>query len=128
MVAREASRMAMCFLHSPAPLYLCASQQDQALNKKSKDKNKNKDKDKDKNTDQNQNKNKKITRNSPPKKSQCILVANASVGLSQYYDHVIRKIDEDWGNEAILSPDDSSDEDVYDELLMNAETESKLIH
>ena len=33
------------------------------------------------------------------------------------------------GDEAILSPtDDSSDEDVYDELLMDAETESKLIH
>ena len=61
-------------------------------------------------------------------KSQCILVANASVGLSQYYEHVIRKIDEDWSDEAILSPDDSDDEDVYDELLMDAETESKLIH
>jgi hypothetical protein len=43
---------------------------------------------------------------------------------------VIRKIDEDWENEDILSPDDDDpdDEDMYDELLEGTETGSKLIH
>ena len=37
---------------------------------------------------------------------------------------VIRKIDEEWDEEESLSPE----VDEYDELLMEAETDSKLIH
>ena len=38
-------------------------------------------------------------------KSHCILIADASTGLARYYEHVIRKIDANWGDEDILSPD-----------------------
>ena len=43
---------------------------------------------------------------------------------------MIRKIDASWGDGDILSPDedDPDDEDMYDELLEEAETGSKLIH
>ena len=43
---------------------------------------------------------------------------------------MIRKIDANWGDEDILSPDDDDpdDEDIYDELLIGSETGSKLIH
>lgn len=63
-------------------------------------------------------------------KSHCILIADASTGLARYYEHVIRKIDASWGDGDILSPDDDDpdDEDMYDELLEEAETGSKLIH
>jgi len=57
-------------------------------------------------------------------KNHCILVVDASVGLSKYYEHIIRKIDEEWDEDDILSPD----ADEYDDLLMEAETDSKLIH
>ena len=57
-------------------------------------------------------------------KGHCILIVDASVGLSKYYEHVIRKIDEEWDEEESLSPE----ADEYDELLMEAETDSKLIH
>lgn len=57
-------------------------------------------------------------------KSHCVLVVDASVGLSKYYEHIIRKIDDEWDNDEILSPE----VDEYDELLMEAETDSKLIH
>tara|TARA_R100001377_G_scaffold32344_1_gene17647 strand:- start:1020 stop:1400 length:381 start_codon:yes stop_codon:yes gene_type:complete len=59
-------------------------------------------------------------------KLQCVLIADASVGLSKYYEHVIRKIDTDWNNEEAISP--SEEEDVYDDLLMEAKLDSKLIH
>ena len=32
-------------------------------------------------------------------KGHCIFVVDASVGLSKYYEHVIRKIDEEWDEE-----------------------------
>ena len=57
-------------------------------------------------------------------KGHCIFIVDASVGLSKYYEHVIRKIDEEWDEEESLS----SEADEYDELLMEAETDSKLIH
>ena len=62
-------------------------------------------------------------------KSHCILIADASVGLSKYYEYVMLRIDDGWENEDKLLPDDESDnDDIYDELLMDAKTDSKLIH
>jgi len=62
-------------------------------------------------------------------KSHCILIADASVGLSKYYEYVMLRIDDGWENEDKLLPDDEPDnDDIYDELLMDAKTDSKLIH
>ena len=64
-------------------------------------------------------------------KNQCILIADASVGLSKYYEYVMLRIDEDWegGNNLIAEDEEEdSDEDVYDDLLREAKTNSKLIH
>ena len=65
-------------------------------------------------------------------KNQCILIADASVGLSKYYEYVMLRIDEDWegGNNLIAEDDEEedSDEDVYDDLLRQIKTNSKLIH
>lgn len=57
-------------------------------------------------------------------KQHCILIVDASVGLSKYYEHIIKKIDEEWDEDDILT----QDVDEYDDLLMEAETDSKLIH
>ena len=59
-------------------------------------------------------------------KSHCIIIVDASVGLSRYYEHFIRKIEDDdnESNEEMLSPE----KDEYDELLLEAKTDSKLIH
>jgi len=57
-------------------------------------------------------------------KQHCILIVDASVGLSKYYDHIIKKIDDEWDEDDILT----QDVDEYDDLLMEAETDSKLIH
>ena len=62
-------------------------------------------------------------------KTQCILIADASVGLSKYYEYVMLRIDDSWENEEKLMSDDEPDnDDIYDELLLNAKTDSKLIH
>ena len=64
-------------------------------------------------------------------KNQCILIADASVGLSKYYEYVMLRIDEDWegGNNLIAEDEEEeSDEDVYDDLLRQIKTNSKLIH
>ena len=62
-------------------------------------------------------------------KNQCILITDASVGLSKYYEYIMLRIDDDWVNEDRLLPDDEPDnDDIYDELLMNIKTDSKLIH
>jgi hypothetical protein len=39
---------------------------------------------------------------------------------------VIRKLDTDWNNEETITSED--DEEVYDDLLMEAKSDSKLIH
>lgn len=62
-------------------------------------------------------------------KNQCILIADASVGLSKYYEYVMLRIDDSWDNGDKLIPEDDTDnDDIYDELLMNIKTDSKLIH
>ena len=37
-------------------------------------------------------------------KGHCIFIVDASVGLSKYFEHVIRKIDDEWDEEESLSP------------------------
>ena len=61
-------------------------------------------------------------------KNQCILIADASVGLSKYYEYVMLRIDDSWDNGDNLIPEDDTDEDVYDDLLEEIKVESKLIH
>ena len=61
-------------------------------------------------------------------KSHCILIADASVGLSKYYEYVMLRIDDSWDNGDNLIPEDDTDEDVYDDLLEEIKAESKLIH
>ena len=61
-------------------------------------------------------------------KNQCILIADASVGLSKYYEYVMLRIDDSWDNGDNLIPEDDTDEDVYDDLLKEIKAESKLIH
>ena len=61
-------------------------------------------------------------------KSHCILIADASVGLSKYYEYVMLRIDDSWDNGDNLIPEDDTDEDVYDDLLKEIKAESKLIH
>ena len=61
-------------------------------------------------------------------KSHCILIADASVGLSKYYEYVMLRIDADWDGTDNLIPEDTSDEEVYDDLLREAKVDSKLIH
>ena len=61
-------------------------------------------------------------------KNQCILIADASVGLSKYYEYVMLRIDDSWDNGDNLIPEDDTDEDIYDDLLEQIKAESKLIH
>ena len=65
-------------------------------------------------------------------KKQCILIADASIGLSKYYEYVMKRIDDSWkeGENLIAEkelPEPESD-DIYNELLKNLKTDSKLIH
>ena len=56
--------------------------------------------------------------------------ADASAGLSKYYEYVMLRIDEEWdnGNNLISEDEEESDEDIYNELLKEIKTDSKLIH
>mgnify|MGYP003691439009 FL=1 len=61
-------------------------------------------------------------------KNHCILITDASVGLSKYYEYVMLRIDDSWDNGDNLTPEDDTDDDVYDDLLEEIKAESKLIH
>ena len=61
------------------------------------------------------------------KKEHIIIIATASIGLSRYYKHIMSKIDDHSLEEKNLL-DDIDDNDVYDELLAQLDTSSKLIH
>ena len=61
-------------------------------------------------------------------KSHCILIADASVGLSKYYEYVMLRIDADWDGTDNLIPEEDMDEEVYDDRLREAKVDSKLIH
>jgi len=54
-----------------------------------------------------------------------IIVLPASPGLSIYYEGVLSKLE---GPEEIYTVDDYDDEDIYEELLDELETDSDLMH
>ena len=63
------------------------------------------------------------------KSDHILLVANASEGLSRYYEHVIREIDNlDNSKTTRQALDDIKDEDVYDDLLEELETDNNTVH
>ena len=61
------------------------------------------------------------------KSDHVLLIANASPGLSRYYEHVMKEINQLDGPEKRLELDNIVDEDVYDELLEEHES-SNTIH
>tara|TARA_R110002167_G_scaffold172330_1_gene370618 strand:+ start:196 stop:594 length:399 start_codon:yes stop_codon:yes gene_type:complete len=61
------------------------------------------------------------------KSDHVLLVANASPGLSRYYEHVIKEIKQLDTPEKRSTLDDIRDEDVYDELLEELES-SNTVH
>ena len=61
------------------------------------------------------------------KSDHVLLVANASPGLSRYYEHVIKEIKQLDAPEKRSTLDDIKDEDVYDNLLEELES-SNTIH
>ena len=61
------------------------------------------------------------------KSDHVLLVANASPGLSKYYEHVMKEIKQLDTPEKRASLDDIRDEDVYDNLLEELES-SNTIH
>ena len=62
------------------------------------------------------------------KSDHVLLVANASPGLSRYYEHVINEIKQLDTPEKRSTLDDIVDEDVYDELLEELESDNNTIH
>jgi hypothetical protein len=66
-----------------------------------------------------------------------VTTANASVGLSNYYEYFLKKLD-DWQEnshsiksksfEKEYTNDEYTDEEIYDEILDSIEVESKSIH
>ena len=62
------------------------------------------------------------------KRDHVLLVADASPGLSRYYEHVMREIKQLDAPEKRSTLDDIDDEDVYDELLEELETDNNTIH
>ena len=62
------------------------------------------------------------------KTDHVILVADASPGLSRYYEHVINEIKQLDTPEKRSTLDDIVDEDVYDELLEELESDNNTIH
>ena len=64
------------------------------------------------------------------KTSHILLIAEASHGLSRYYEHVIRELDE-WDSDKVKKRqtlDTIDNEEVYDELLTEFKIPNKLIH
>ena len=62
------------------------------------------------------------------KSDHVLLVANASPGLSRYYEHVMNEIKQLDTPEKRSTLDDVKDEDVYDELLEELKTDSNTVH
>ena len=60
-------------------------------------------------------------------KSTVVTTAVASPGLSRYYEYVLKRI-EDWQHNNEETLEDITDDDVYEDLLEELETESKSIH
>ena len=62
------------------------------------------------------------------KSDHVLLIANASPGLSRYYEHVMKEIKQLDTPEKKSILNDIKDEDVYDELLEELETDNNTIH
>ena len=62
------------------------------------------------------------------KRDHVLVIANASVGLSRYYEHMMKEIKQLDAPEKRSILDDVDDEDVYNELLSELETENDTIH
>ena len=62
------------------------------------------------------------------KTAHVLVIANASEGLSRYYEHMMKEIKKLDDPEKRSSLDDVDDEDVYDELLEELETDNNTIH
>ena len=64
------------------------------------------------------------------KSDHVLLIANASEGLSRYYEHVIKDIKQSTAPEKKSSKtlEDFNDEEIYDELLEELETSNKTVH
>ena len=62
------------------------------------------------------------------KSDHVLLVANASPGLSKYYEHVMKEIKQLDSPEKKTILDDIKDEDVYDDLLEELETDNNTVH
>ena len=62
------------------------------------------------------------------KSDHVLLVASASPGLSRYYEHVMKEINQLDTPEKKSILDNIDDEDVYDELLEELETDNNTIH
>jgi hypothetical protein len=58
--------------------------------------------------------------------------AEASPGLAKYYEYVLRRIAEDYEDivteETVKALEDYTNDEIYDELLEEEESPSKLIH
>ena len=54
-----------------------------------------------------------------------LLIAEASIGLSKYYEHVMHQFDTSNGENNLA---DINDEDIYDDLLNDLEVPNKSIH
>lgn len=62
------------------------------------------------------------------KRDHVLVIANASEGLGRYYEHMIREIKQLDTPEKRALLEDIDDEEIYDELLSELETESDTIH
>ena len=62
------------------------------------------------------------------KRDHVLLVADASEGLSRYYEHIIKEIKQLDTSKKRSSLDDINNEEVYDELLEELETDNNTIH
>ena len=62
------------------------------------------------------------------KRDHVLLVADASEGLSRYYEHIIKEIKQLDTSKKRSSLDDINDEDIYDELLEELKTDNNTIH
>ena len=62
------------------------------------------------------------------KRDHVLVIANASEGLGRYYEHMRRQIIQLDTPEKRAILDDINEEDIYDELLSELETETDTIH
>ena len=62
------------------------------------------------------------------RREHVLVIANASEGLGRYYEHMRRQIVQLDTPEKRAILDDINDEDTYDELLSELETETDTIH